>query len=235
MGAGPSVGPPESVTVGARQVPLLMVLHRRARRYVLRLRPDGSARVTIPRGGTPTAARAFVERHTAWLELQLLRLSTQVRKAAEWRLGAEILFRGETTRLEADESGHVCLGGERWRVADLAGDLRPAIEARLRRLAGREFPARVLALAGQHGLVVQRVTVRDQRTRWGSCSRRGTISLNWRLIMAPAFVQDYLFIHELMHLRQMNHSPRFWREVANACPDYPAAERWLKQHGRALR
>jgi predicted metal-dependent hydrolase len=92
----------------------------------------------------------------------------------------------------------------------------------------------VLELAGLHHLPVQRVTVRNQRSRWGSCSRRGTISLNWRLVQTPCFVRDYLVLHELAHLKEMNHSKRFWGEVARLCPDYPEAERWLKQHSRLL-
>jgi hypothetical protein len=82
---------------------------------------------------------------------------------------------------------------------------------------------------------VCRVVVRNQRTRWGSCSRRGTLSLNWRLVQAPVFVRDYIILHELMHLREMNHSARFWRLVEAACPDYAMAERWLKAHANLLR
>ena len=78
-------------------------------------------------------------------------------------------------------------------------------------------------------------SVRDQKSRWGSCSRRGTISLNWRLIQAPEFVTTYIILHELMHLRQMNHSAGFWREVEAVCPSFREAERWLKAHGRWLR
>ena len=78
------------------------------------------------------------------------------------------------------------------------------------------------------------MTVRNQRSRWGSCSRRGTISLNWRLIQAPVFVRDYLILHELAHLKEMNHSRRFWREVARLCPDFAQAERWLKEHASLL-
>jgi len=77
--------------------------------------------------------------------------------------------------------------------------------------------------------------VRNQRSRWGSCSHRGSISLNWRLIQAPPFVRDYILLHELMHLREMNHSPRFWSEVESVCPYYQVAERWLKAHSRLLR
>jgi len=77
--------------------------------------------------------------------------------------------------------------------------------------------------------------VRSQKSRWGSCSRRGTISLNWRLIQTPDFVRDYIILHELAHLREMNHSPRFWRAVIEFCPGYRDAERWLRAHSDILR
>jgi predicted metal-dependent hydrolase len=92
-----------------------------------------------------------------------------------------------------------------------------------------------MELAALHGIEVGRVSVRNQRSRWGSCSRRGTISLNWRLIQTPERVRDYIILHELAHRRHMNHSPRFWQEVEWLCPDYLEAERWIKRHGRWLR
>ena len=156
----------------------------------------------------------------------------------EWTVGTEILFRGETLKLEAGvngESGKIRFGSEAIRVRDPAGDLRPAVERHLWKLAMRELPPRVLEFAAQHQLQVNRVSVRNQKSRWGSCSRRGTISLNWRLIQSPAFVQDYIILHELCHLRHMNHSRRFWREVERVCPDFEAAERWLKQHSALLK
>ena len=226
------------LSVGPQKLPLLMVRNPRARRYLLRLRPDGTARVTIPRGGSPAVARQFVERHAAWLERELQRLRVQPRKPAAWKIGTEILLRGDTIRIEAGPGGEaetVHFGGGSVRVPDPAADLRPAIEGHLRQLAARELPPRVLELAARHGLTVRRITVRSQKSRWGSCSRRGTISLNWRLIQTPAFVSDYICLHELMHLRQMNHSPRFWREMERVCPDYRKAERWLKEHSGLLR
>src|SRR5207342_1840733 len=98
--------------------------------------------------------------------------------------------------------------------------------------AKAELPARLLALAAAHGLQVTRVSVRNQRWRWGSCSRRGHICLNWRLVRMPSSVRDYLMIHELMHLKRMDHSPQFWKLVAAACPDYEAARVWLRRRGR---
>jgi predicted metal-dependent hydrolase len=232
------VPPDESwLRVGPRQVRLCFVRNRRARRYILRLRPDGAARVTIPRGGSLAEANRFAERNVTWLEQQLLRQALRPRRPETWSAGTEIFFRGERVRLESGsngEAGLVRFGSEGVPIADATGDLRPAIERHLWRLAARELPARVLELAAPHHLPVQRVTVRNQRSRWGSCSRRGTISLNWRLVQTPLFVRDYLVLHELAHLREMNHSSRFWSEVERICPDFPEAERWLKQHSGLL-
>jgi hypothetical protein len=100
--------------------------------------------------------------------------------------------------------------------------------------ARRELPARLLELAAKLGLEVSKVSVRNQRWRWGSCSPRGHICLNWRLVTMPAWVRDYVLIHELMHLRRMDHSRKFWQLVAAQCPDYLAARRWLHENGRAL-
>jgi predicted metal-dependent hydrolase len=225
----------EMLLVGSRQVPLLMVRNRRARRYLLRVRPDGTPRVTIPRGGSAAAAREFVERNRPWLERQWQRIQAQPRQPVTLQIGSEILFRGEPVQIQSDQPGFIQFGSEILKIAVPASDLRPAVENYLRRLATRELPVRVAELASLHGFVVNRVTVRAQRSRWGSCSRRATISLNWRLIQTPAYVRDYIILHELAHLRQMNHSSRFWHEVERLCPDYLVAERWLKEHNGLLR
>jgi predicted metal-dependent hydrolase len=225
------------VVAGTRPVRLCFVRNRRARRYILRLRPDGAARVTVPRGGSLAEAKRFVERNVPWLEQQLLQQATRPRGPATWPTGTEIFFRGERVRLEHGvngEAGLVHVGTELVPVADQTADLRPAIERHLRRMATKELPPRVFELAALHDLPVRRVTVRNQRSRWGSCSRRGTISLNWRLVQTPVFVRDYLVLHELAHLREMNHSRRFWNEVARLCPGFREAEKWLKQHSGLL-
>jgi predicted metal-dependent hydrolase len=223
--------------VGARPVRLWLVPNRRARRYVLRLRRDGAARVTIPRGGSATEARRFAEKNLPWLERELLRQALHPVRPKAWLLGAEIVFRGEHLRLEAGvngETGLVRFGPESLSIKDPTADLRPEVERHLRQLAARELPGRVSELAAAHQVGVQKVIVRNQRSRWGSCSRRGTISLNWRLVQAPLFVRDYIILHELAHFKEMNHSRRFWREVAHLCPEFAQAERWLKQHAQLL-
>lgn len=229
---------PESVEVGQVTVPLRLVRNPQARRYILRLCPDGSARVTIPRGGSVAAARAFAGRQSAWLERQLQTLRNHPPQSTAWGIGSEFLFRGERVLIEACGSEgdlHIRFGTEMLCVQASNGDLRAAVEHHLWRLASHELPPRLMDYAAVHRLPVRKVTVRNQRTRWGSCSHRGTISLNWRLIQTPPFVRDYILLHELMHLREMNHSPRFWQQVESVCPYYHVAERWLKAHTRLLR
>jgi len=105
----------------------------------------------------------------------------------------------------------------------------------LRQRAREDLPARLLEIAAALGLTVTGVSIRNQRTRWGSCGRDGKISLNWRLVLMPPAVRDYVLIHELMHLRRLDHSPAYWKLVAAACPGYREARQWLRIHGPALR
>src|SRR5581483_11725252 len=100
--------------------------------------------------------------------------------------------------------------------------------ARLR--ASRELPIRLRELAAEHGCSVARISIRNQRSRWGSCSPNRHICLNWRLVLIPEWVRDYVLIHELMHLKRMDHSPKFWKLVEAACPEWRAARRWLKNY-----
>jgi predicted metal-dependent hydrolase len=231
--------------VGMQRVPLRFARHPRARRYVLRLCSDGTARVTVPRGGSYGEGKRFANRNIGWLEKQFLRRASRPATAKEWTAGTEILFQGEKVRLELIDFGE----GYELRFGDqiipiyqpatcnlqLATNLRPAVEKHLWALAVKELTARVAELAKEHQFEVQRVSVRNQKSRWGSCSRQGTISLNWRLIQTPTFVRDYIILHELAHLKEMNHSKRFWREVARLCPDFTRAERWLKEHSDLFR
>ena len=147
-----------------------------------------------------------------------------------------LLLRGVQVRISARgvPGGTVVTYGDRQVVVGEDGDFRPAIEDDLRTLARVELPPRLTALAAVHGLTPGSVSIRNQRSRWGSCAKSGRIALNYRLVQMPAVVRDYVLIHELMHLRQQNHSRRFWKLVARACPHYRDAERWLRLEGRSL-
>ena len=110
------------------------------------------------------------------------------------------------------------------RPPELSPDALGAAVARAR----RELPPRLRELAALHGLAVARISIRNQRWRWGSCNRGGHICLNWRLVTMPEWVRDYVLIHELMHLKRMDHSAAFWKLVAAACPAYREARAWLR-------
>lgn len=225
---------PAELLVAGRTVRVEFVRKRRARRYILRMRPDGSARVTIPPGGSQAGALAFAAQHGGWMERQLLK--PRPAAAAPWGIGTEIWFRGERWPLRSGERpDEIAFANHSVRVRSGTGCCRAEIEWELRRLATGELVARTVELARLHEIAIARVSVRDQRSRWGSCSATGTISLNWRLIQTPPPVRDYIILHELMHRLEMNHSPRYWERVAAVCPEYPAAEAWLKEHRELLR
>ena len=125
----------DALQIGSRAVPLLMVHHPRARRYLLRLRSDGTVRVTIPRRGTISEARAFASRNIGWLERQFQRMAVEPKSPVTWNLGTEIRFRGELVRIEPDAGGWILFGSERVKVPDASADLKPAIQRHLRKLA----------------------------------------------------------------------------------------------------
>lgn len=222
-------GEVEAVAIGRRVVMVRIVRHPRSRRYVLRVLADDTVRLTIPAFGSRASAFSFLRRELPWIERQ---------RYAVARQRGTVLFRGVLLPLETYEDAH---GERRWvRFGDESAALRqgetPKTAAcrRLREIAGHRLKPRLSALAMQFKLPIGRVTIRSQQTRWGSCSPEGAIALNWRLVQMPDDVSDYILIHELMHMRQRNHSRRFWALVERACPDYKAARRWLKTHEAEL-
>ena len=216
---------------------LVFVRSGRARSYRLTLRKDGVAVATIPARGSAREAQAFVEQHQDWLARARARHARRPRTAEIWKVGTPVLWRGELTEIREADGGDkpkVCLAADVFRVPALAGDLRAALEKQFTRRAKIELPARTWELSAETGADVKHVTVRNQRSRWGSCSAGGTISLNWRLVQAPEAVRDYIIYHELAHLWEMNHSDRFWTRVEQVCPGWRDAERWLKRNGSLL-
>jgi predicted metal-dependent hydrolase len=201
------------------------------------LKRDGTAVATIPLRGSEREAKRFVEQQQAWLQRARERQRRRPRGAEVWTVGTHVLWRGELTevRIASAAAGttkpQVCLAADIFRVAQLDGDLRPTLEAHFVRRAKVELPARTWELSAVTGVDVKHVVVRNQRSRWGSCSANGTISLNWRLVQTPEFVRDYIVYHELMHLREMNHSSRFWARVEEVCPGWREAEHWIKRNG----
>jgi predicted metal-dependent hydrolase len=142
-------------------------------------------------------------------------------------LGATLRLQTERGRTRVHRRGDTLLVPEQ--------DTAAAVQRWLRRAARAEITPRAHRAAGALGVQVTRVSVRDQRTRWGSCSSTGALSFSWRLLLAPEAVLDYVVWHEVCHLREMNHSPRFWALVARHCPGYEQPRRWLRDNAAALR
>jgi len=209
--------------------------HRRARRYTLRVQSATREVVlTMPPRGSLKDARAFAQKHGAWIAARLKRLP----QPAPFRHGTVIPLRGEPHRIEhrrnergtawielGDDGSHVlCVAGE---AAHIARRLRDY----LKREAKRELEAASRRAADALGVKIKRVSIRDQSSRWGSCSTTGVLSYSWRLILAPPFVLEYLAAHEVAHLVEMNHSRAFWRVVARIYPNLARAKTWLDAHG----
>lgn len=207
-----------------------------ARRYILRMRPDGTLRVTIPRRGSKREAEAFIVRQRRWIERERQRVG-DVHGPREWGDGSTFLLDGVAVGLVVSprpDGRRIAAYAGRQVSIGAGQSVRAAVEADLGCLAAVRLPARLRELAAAQGLTPGRVTIRNQRSRWGSCTAAGNIALNFRLVQMPAEVRDYVLLHELMHLKEQNHSRRFWRLVAAVCPGFREAERWLRTGGRSL-
>jgi predicted metal-dependent hydrolase len=218
------------LSVNGMAVPVNVTRHRLARRYVVRVAEDGSLRLTIPRGASIAGGFAFAERQTDWITREIER---QRQRRAPWVTGTRAWFRGVHVPIVVD-AFHAVVGNEVVPLETSSEEVRAAVETRFRGIAASELPARCHELARQAGIKVAKVSVRNQRSRWGACSARRVITLNWRLVQMPPDVRDYVILHELMHVRHPNHSRRFWSEVERVCAWWRDAERWLRKHGREL-
>jgi hypothetical protein len=218
--------------------PVLLRRHRQARRYTLRIQAaTREVILTIPPRGTLKEAREFAHKHGGWIAARLGRLP----QAAPFVHGLIMPLRGVSHRIvhrrgmrgtvwtEVDGGGErlLCVAGESLHIERRIGDF-------LRREAKRDLQTASLRFASALGLGVQRVVVRDQSSRWGSCSTTGVLSFSWRLILAPGDVLEYLAAHEVAHLIEMNHSAKFWRLVQRLLPDHERAKAWLEVHGTDL-
>lgn len=233
------------VTVSGQPIrlPIVFEYSPAARRLRLSLKPGPKARVVLPAGVRPEAALRFVGDHRDWLAGALRRLPPPGESSVAEHLAKFpwVSAGGKFCVLEAAEAP-----GRPFLVHKPGEELvvfrhRPAPHAEsdllalLRRLAADTLPGRTAYLAEQSGVPAVRVSIRDQRGRWGSCSTTGTVSLNWRLVLLPPALQDHVIFHELAHVRHMNHSDRFWAQLAAWDPDWKSNDRSLtKDWGRLM-
>ncbi len=230
---------PDHLEVHHEGALLRIALRRResARRITLRVSAaTGEAVITVPPRMAVSTAQRFVASHAGWIAARLARVPERI----AFEPGAEIPIRGEPHRLvlRGPRGGTARLGEEGdGRVLSLACEeahFARRVRDALMRAARADIDAAVERHAVTLGRRPVRITLRDTRSRWGSCTARGELNFSWRLILAPPMVLDYLVAHEMAHLREMNHSPRFWAVANSLCGHVDAAEAWLKRNGTEL-
>lgn len=226
---------PERIALSSGDQPLRIVRRRSARRFILRLDDEDDAVVlTLPRYASFAAALRFLEDNRGWIEQRLGELPPRVAFAD----GVEIPILGvpHVIRHRGDRSGH----GAAWLESGtlcVTGDIRHLarrVTDFLRELARRELGLRARAMAAAIDRHVLRISVRDTRTRWGSCAHDGALCFSWRLILAPSAAVDYVVAHEIAHLKHMNHGARFWRAVEDLAPGSGAQRSWLRRNRARL-
>ncbi len=221
-----------SITICGEVAPLKLVKDRRAKcmRLSMNDRTRGF-RLTLPRWVSAKDGMAFVDERRALLEKWWQALPALPKLEA----GATLLWRGVPHQLQHDPFAgrSVCVDNMQIIVGGPADLLKARLLRWMRAQAKIDLTVRTLAMAETHALKVSKITVRDMRARWGSCTSSGRISLCWRLILAPDAVRSYVVAHELAHLRHMDHSPAFWREVERLGGDLSTRD-WIKRHGGEL-
>jgi predicted metal-dependent hydrolase len=228
---------PEPALLEIEGAPVALTFRRnaRARRLIIRPTRDGKSFViTLPPRASRKEAIDFAHRSRQWIAARLNASPEPVGFAP----GAKIMFKGADHMIVHSPGSRGSVRHDQENASlHVAGDLRH-LSRRLRdwlkQEAKRELAAASLAYAKAMEVTFHRISIRDQSSRWGSCSTGGNLSYSWRLILAPSFVLDYVTAHEVAHLKHMNHGTRYWRLVLSHCPRAKEAQHWLRRHGGAL-
>jgi len=228
----PSADSSLMIEIAGRPLTIAVRRSARAKRLSLRLDPTGSVVMVLPLGVPVREAERFALRQSEWLAARL----SAAPPSQALVPGAMVPLLGVPHRICHDpaaprkvtaEAGEIRVGGP--------VDMVPRrVEQFLRAEAGLVLAHRARAIAATLGRTVERVTVRDTRSRWGSCSAAGALSFSWRLVLAPDWVLTYVVAHEVAHLVEMNHGPAFWAVVERLNGDHGPARAWLKRHGPDL-
>jgi hypothetical protein len=223
---------PQEIDAGGMRLPVKFVKNERARRFVLRLsRDDDRIIVTVPRGASQREGLEFARRSAGWIAEQL------GRRPSRQAIGGGIVIplRGtpHAVRPTGTRRGLIAIDAVQREIL-VPGDGRHIgrrVKDWLKESARRDLEAASRKYAAAMGVSFRSLTIRDQKSRWGSCSSAGDLSYSWRLILAPAHVLDYVAAHEVAHLKHMNHGPRFWALVNAHCAHAEKARAWIRRNG----
>jgi predicted metal-dependent hydrolase len=219
------------VRAGANDIPYTVRRSERARRVRVTVDAQRGVEVVLPARAREREAAAAVAELRPWIERRLHEAAA-VRERVRARAGT-VPYLGTVLRL-VPEAGRTRVHRRGDALHVPAGDPAPALERWFRREARVQLEPRVAEARAALGRPGCELTVRNQRTRWGSCSSSGALSFNWRLLLAPEQVLDYVVWHEACHLVVMDHSPRFWALLEHHRPGYREQRRWLRRHGATL-
>ncbi len=221
----------EALRIGEPPIEVHLRRNERSRRMVLRVGRTGRVpTLTLPPGVPASQAQAFLSDHEDWLRRQLAGLARRVAVTD----GSVLPFGDSELQVRAIGRGRLAHADGVLEVPGTPQQVPVRVRAFLGEAARAACADGVAFHAARIGRVATRISLRDPRARWGSCTERGELMFSWRLILAPAAVLDYVVAHEVAHLAEMNHSPRFWAVVRDLCPDYPRHRDWLRRHGPEL-
>jgi predicted metal-dependent hydrolase len=204
----------------------------RARRVRVTVDASSGVEVVLPQRAPEREAAAAIRELRPWIERRVAELDRA--RAAVAARGATVPYLGEALRLVTQPGRTRAHRRADELLVPAGADQRPAIERFYRRAARSEVAARLDRACAEAGSSYSSLTIRGQKTRWASCSPSGGMSFNWRLLLAPEPVLDYVVWHEVCHLEVLDHSPRFWRLVQARCPGYREQMRWLRKNGSTL-
>lgn len=227
----------------SKELPVIFQKKRRQKTLRIRVRPD-AVYVSAPMFTSQRSMQKFLDEHSQWVNKQIQRLSDfearreEVLKESLNRFminGKEYSIRWQMYKMARYQYKFIIDKAEELVIScPLECDQRAVKVLIYKRLADRILKQRFEIIKQEMGYSVHRIYIRSQKTKWGTCSSKGNISLNWRLVKCPDWVQDYICVHELCHLKEMNHSKSFWKLVKSFRPDYKKAEDWLRKHEQML-
>jgi predicted metal-dependent hydrolase len=225
---------PSYLEIEGKSLPLVVRKSRNAKRYTIRMRPESAGEVilTLPNFYSKKQALNFIEQSKPWLAKQLAKSIPRLAYAQ----GMVLPIFGKSYELRHKTSGsfRAWWGDDHLLIHAPMDKFELYVQKSLHQAAKHFLHERTKSYATQIGKTVNRITLRDMRSRWGSCTADGNISYCWRLIFAPEQVADYVCAHEVAHLLELNHSSKFWDIVEQFCPDYSNFRQWLKENGKTL-
>lgn len=229
-----------TITINNQQLPIVIKNHHAAKRLVLRYSSaKACVLLTLPRRVSVNSGLKFVEKNRDWLESQLKKLAHEKENYGHaddiYVDGAQIPVLGKNITIKHiggrglayAENGFLYVhGGEEF--------LKRRVQLWLKNKCEEAIVEHSKKFSEQLNVRINKITLRDTSSRWGSCSHSGNLSFSWRLVFAPAEVLEYVVAHEVAHMKQHNHSPAFWAVVFSICPNWQQQRKWLKTHGRML-